>query len=101
MSIHTKILLTRIFAHCAVQYFVLSHISSGQNLEIRRRIIFYTFQIYALVICAIFYLHYVNFLLKIAGRKRPTLVDSSHKVRQGGEGTQPSPIQPQKTNPNF
>ena len=38
---------------------------------------------------------------KIAGRKRPALVDSSHKVRQGGKGTQPSPIQPQKTNPNF
>ena len=38
---------------------------------------------------------------KIAGRKRPALVDSSHKDRQGGKGTQPSPIQPKKTNPDF
>ena len=30
-------------------------------------------------------------------KNRPALVDSSHKICQGGEGTQPFPIQPKKT----
>ena len=28
-----------------------------------------------------------SYFLKIAGRKRPALVDPSHKVRQGGKGS--------------
>ena len=34
-----------------------------------------------------YYLRIVEHFNKIAGRKRPALVDPSHKVRQGGKGS--------------